>query len=199
MQIKIQILSHKNNLFFLPTPKQVTFNATILALIFQNSVFSLICSRRKIIRSPYNCKVWFFSWTVNVQNSCHLRLKPHPIMAAFFSLILFPTCTNQFQWNKKDLLRIEIRFFMLVYCNIRTLLMTVVLLAPQTTSRESIATHYIISIASNLVTFNLVTTRMSNCLLQPTSLTLQMTSKSLAVTNFMHSQSYHTPSSTPPA
>ena len=88
---------------------------------------------------------------------------------------------------------------MLVYCNIRTLLMTVVLLAPQTTSRESIATHYTISIASNLVTFNLVTTRISNCLLQPTSLTLQMTSKSLAVTNFMHSQSYHTPSSTPRA
>ena len=120
-----------------------------------------------------------------------------PLWLHFF-LVLFPACTNQFQRNKKVLLRIEIRFFTLVYCNIRTLGITAVLLAPQTTSNESIGTHYIISIVSILVTFNLVTTRMSNRLLQPTSLTLQMTSKSLAVTNFMQSQSYHNPSSTPP-
>ena len=48
--IEIQILYHIhiNSLFLLLTPTQVTFNATVLAPIFQYSVFSQICLRRKI-------------------------------------------------------------------------------------------------------------------------------------------------------
>ena len=55
--------------------------------------------------------------------------------------------------------------------------MTIALLAPQTTSDGSIATHCTISTVSTLVTRNLATTRMSHCLLRPWSLTLQVTSK----------------------
>lgn len=61
----------------------------------------------------------------------------------------------------------------------------------QTTSNGSFATHCIISIVSNFVSANLVTTRMSHFLLYARSITLQITSESDAVTNSMHPQSYH--------
>lgn len=52
MPIKIQILFHihENSIFF-PTLTQVAFNATVLAQILQDSVFSWICLERKISKS----------------------------------------------------------------------------------------------------------------------------------------------------
>ena len=164
MAIKIQILSHihKKCLFHFTTPIHVAFNAKLLALIPQDSVFSRIWLSRRLL-SFLTTKAWYFCWRVNVQNSCYFRLNLCFVMLPFFPLYtsLFPKCINLFQQNKVGLICSEIRFFTLVCRDINNHGIT--FSADHLKQVDSNLMRNFRS--STLVNFNRVTKRMSHCLL----------------------------------
>lgn len=73
----------KNSLLLLPIPGQVTFSTRVLTPILDDSVSSWIFLKRNIIESFHDYKVRYFSWRVNIQNSCRFKLKQHSLWLIF--------------------------------------------------------------------------------------------------------------------